>query len=357
MPPLTADALDRRLLAWTRGDAGDEALDALLLDVYRHQYAHNAPYRRWCDLREGDPTRVADWRAIPAVPQVAFKEWTLAAFDVAHAVACFESSGTTQGTPSRHHFDTLALYEAALVPPFRTFVLPDGATLPCLALVAAPETAPASSLSHMAGVVGSACCDGVRYFVEDGDLQTDAMLHACEAADGPVLIFTTAFALVHLLDACNARDVTLALPPGSRMLETGGYKGRTREIPKADLYAWAARRLGLAETHIVNEYGMAELSSQWYDTVLRETHAGRPARGRCKAGPPWVRARVLDPQTGHDVEPGEIGLLRLYDPMNRGSVCCIQTEDVGRQLPGGFEVLGRATDAELRGCSLELDTF
>lgn len=358
MRGLTTTALDERLLAWTRGAQGEDTFAGLALDVYRYQYAHNAPYRRWCDGRAGTPDVVHGWRDIPAVPQSAFKEWTLATFAVADAVARFDSSGTTQGTPSRHYLDTLTLYDAAVVAPFRHFVLPDDAELGCLALVPAPEDAPHSSLAHMAGVVGRACFGGrITFFVRDDRLDIDGVVRACDEAAASVCLFTTAFALVHLLDAMDASGRTLTLPPGSRVMETGGYKGRTRELPKAELHAWASDRFGLPQTHIVNEYGMAELSSQWYDTILADKLAGRTPEPRRKVGPPWVRARVLDPVTGEEARVGAVGIIRLYDPMNRSSVCCIQTEDLGRQLEAGFEVLGRATDAELRGCSLDLDTF
>ena len=358
MPNLTASDLDARLLAWTRGDQGADTFEALILDVYRHQYAANAAYRRWCDRYAPDPEHVDDWRDIPAVPQVAFREWTLTTFPADQAVARFDSSGTTASRPSRHYLDTLALYEAALIPPFTQYVLPDGARLPCLALVPSPAAAPHSSLSHMAGVVGRECCSGdVQYYVGNDTVDATAFCRACAEAAGLVLIFTTAFALVHVLDYMDTEQLRCTLPPGSRVMETGGYKGRTRALPQAELYAWVTDRLGVADSHIVNEYGMCELSSQWYDTTLADAAAGRAAAPRRKVGPPWVRARVMDPETGGEAADGAVGLLRLYDPMNRGSVCCVQTEDLGRRVPGAFEILGRASAAELRGCSLELDTF
>ena len=305
---MNAAQLDDRLLSWARGAQGADTFEALLLDVYRYQYEHNAAYRRWCEARESTPSHVTGWFDIPAVPQSAFKSWTLAAFDADHAVARFDSSGTTQGTPSRHYFDTLELYEAAIVPPFREFLLPDGAALPCLALLPDPAAHPHSSLAHMAGVIARECCHGrITYFISGEQVRTAEFLQHCRQADEPVLLLTTAFALVHVLDAMEADDLTLALPPGSRMMETGGYKGRTRELPKADLYSCAAARLGLEPTHIVNEYGMAELSSQWYDSILRDTHAGHAAVPRQKMGPPWVRARILNPRTGEEAQPGETG--------------------------------------------------
>ena len=106
------------------------------------------------------------------------------------------------------------------------------------------------------------------------------------------MLFTTAFALAHLMDAMEAAGERLALPPVSRAMETGGYKGRARELPKSELYARATDRLGLPTRAIVNEYGMTEMSSQFWDRTLAEPDLNEAA-ARVKLPPPWVRSRVV----------------------------------------------------------------
>lgn len=101
---------------------------------------------------------------------------------------------------------------------------------------------------------------------------------------------------------------------------------------------------------------MSELSSQYYDNVLRDRIAGRFGR-RAKVGPPWLRARFLDPASLRDVEPGQPGLLCHVDLANAGSALAVLTEDIGRSTPDGFEILGRAAGADSRGCSLALAEF
>jgi hypothetical protein len=105
-------------------------------------------------------------------------------------------------------------------------------------------------------------------------------------------------------------------------------------------------RLAIPPTHIVSEYGMSELSSQAYDRVAG--HSREPAF----RFPPWARATILSPETGKAVADGETGLVRVVDLANVGSVSAIQTEDLATRRGEGFELIGRASEAEARGCSL-----
>jgi hypothetical protein len=123
-------------------------------------------------------------------------------------------------------------------------------------------------------------------------------------------------------------------------METGGYKGRSRELPKRQLHEMISKLLGVAEPGIVTEYGMSELSSQAYE----------------QAGvfqfPPWARGRVVSPETGAEAGEGETGLLRVFDLANIWSVMAVQTEDLAARRGKGFELLGRSAESEPRGCSL-----
>jgi hypothetical protein len=168
----------------------------------------------------------------------------------------------------------------------------------------------------------------------------------------PVVLLGTAFSFVHLLDAMVARGLKLVLPAGSRVMETGGYKGRSRELPKAGLHALITERLGVPRSHIVCEYGMSELSSQAYDGVAGAAADDPPAAARAFAFPSWTRVQVVSPETGRDVAPGESGLVRIFDLANVYSVLALQTEDLAIRRATGFELIGRAVAAEPRGCSL-----
>jgi hypothetical protein len=193
---------------------------------------------------------------------------------------------------------------------------------------------------------------GSRFFVSEGELELAALLAALEGADPalPLLLGGTAFAFVHLLDALEARGAKLALGANARIMETGGFKGRSRSLPRMQLYLALEQRLGVPLERIVNQYGMTELGSQFYDSVLLD-----PAAPRRKLGPPWARVRIVDPETGGDAPGDEVGVILVADLANTGSVAVVQTADLGRRVAGGFEVLGREPGAEERGCSIAAD--
>ena len=167
----------------------------------------------------------------------------------------------------------------------------------------------------------------------------------------PLAILTTSGALIRALDALRARGRTFRLPHGSRLMDTGGDKGAPRPLSRHGLLhaVWGA--FAIPGYFAVNEYGMAELSSQYYDSALADRVAGRHAPRR-KCGPHWVRARILDPLTLAPADPGQIGLLCHVDLANAGSALAILSEDLAVAVADGFELRGRAPGADTRGCSL-----
>jgi hypothetical protein len=277
------------------------------------------------------------------VPTSAFKDFEITCFPAHEAVAEFHTSGTTSDKPGRHFFRTLELYDAAIIPNFAAHLLPDGARLPMLMLSRSPEAAPHSSLAHMLEVVSREF--GARRVYHTPEMLMADLQHA--AGDQPVFLLGTAFAFVHLFEECETRGRKFPLPAGSRAMETGGFKGRSREVAKADLYAMFERYLSIPATRVANEYGMTELSTQFYDATLR---VGR--RTDLKTVPPWARVQVINPLTGKPAALQEEGLIRVFDLANLWSTMCVQTEDLGVAVEHGLEVRRRAAGAEVRGCSL-----
>jgi hypothetical protein len=336
----------------------DEArFEAIARDLFHFQFGHCAAYRRFCIGRGVTPETLKSWRDIPAVPTGAFKELVLTSFPEAETRHVFRTSGTSTATRGALHLDTLTLYEGSLLPTFQHAVLPDlraGERAHALVLAPAAEEVPDSSLSHMFGVVLEELCDETSgFFVKHGTLEVVPLLRALESipSDGPPLLLCgTAFGFVHLLEALESLGQRLALPERTRIMETGGFKGRARERSRETLYAEIEATLGVPPSRIVNQYGMTELGSQFYDSVLVD-----PEGPRRKLAPPWTRVLIEDPTTGAEIAQGERGAIRIVDLANTGSVCAIQTADVGRAVAGGFDVLGREPDAEARGCSIAAD--
>ncbi|HJO23583.1 MAG: long-chain fatty acid--CoA ligase [Myxococcota bacterium] len=352
-------ALDERVLEWIAEPLwghDEERFDELALDLFAFQFTHCTPYGRFCTGRGHTPESVRSWREVPAIPAGAFKEVALRSFPEECAAHVFRTSGTSVERRGELHLDTLAIYEASLIVPFRRFLLPDlhaGREPLIFALTPSPAEARDSSLSHMFAVaIRELGAEGSCFFVSAGELEVDALLEALEnpPAERPLLLCGTSFAFVHLVDALSDRGARIALPEAARIMETGGFKGRSRTLPRAEFYACLEEALGVPVERIVNQYGMTELGSQFYDSALRE-----PGALRRKLAPPWTRVQTLDPTTGHEVAAGEAGTIVITDLANTGSVCTVQTADLGRRIGEGFEVLGREPGAEERGCSIAAD--
>ena len=224
-----------------------------------------------------------------------------------------------------------------------------------------PGQAPHSSLVHMFETVrentrGPEIAGAFfGHITSDGTwtIHFDAALRKLEsacAASEPLLLLGTAFSFVHLLDFLAEQHRQFALPVGSRVMETGGYKNRSRVLPKSELHGLITQRLGIAREDILCEYGMSELSSQAYDSAIEPPTAIR--HRRVFRFPPWARVQIVSPETVREVADGETGLIRIFDLANVFSVAAIQTEDLGIRHGDGFELIGRAQLAEPRGCSL-----
>ena len=342
--------------AWSRGGAGcdERQFDELVLATFRYQVECNAPYARFAAAAGYDLRRMpASWRDIPAVPASAFKDATLATFDPSRAELSFHTSGTTATETGKHYVERAALYDASLLAGFDRFVLADRPKLRYLNLVPDPRRKPHSSLGYMMGHVSVLRGDGAAdYFLHDDGVDVAgfarALGRACDEG-APVCVAGTAFAFVALLDALEAEGRRFDAPPGSRVMETGGFKGRTRAVERDELYARTSDALGIAPGEIIAEYGMTELLSQYYDAP-----DSRGAGDRIKVAPPWLRTLVVDDR-GAAVPDSTTGFLRHVDLANRSSVVAVDTEDRGYRAGAGIVLLGRNLDAPVRGCSLDAE--
>jgi hypothetical protein len=339
----------------------DDVFNAAALRVFRYQYSRNPAYAAFADRRERTPSSISHWTGIPAVPTAAFKEVPLVAGDAGDAEAVFRTSGTTHGEEKRgtHYLLDVGIYHFALIPTFTACVLPDGAELLMASLIPPSTDIPGSSLSHMVSVlVDRLGAPGSGFYATAATgidhVRLGRTLTQAQREQVPVCILGTSFAFVHWLDDLAASGDSFSLPAGSRIMDTGGYKGRSREIAEDELRGLYSRLLGVPAEYCVNEYGMTELCSQFYDSALRDHVRGRAAPRR-KLVPPWVRTRVVDPESLEPLTAGQVGLLQHFDLANAFSVAAVQTEDLGILVDDGFVLLGRASGAVPRGCSIAMD--
>jgi hypothetical protein len=363
-------------LDFIRSDANqtEKQFNGLALSLFALQFTEVIPYRKFCEARKVSPEKIQHWNEIPALPTSAFKELEISSLKPEQHTHIFHSSGTTEQIPSRHfhNADSLAIYETSLLPWFQKHFLGDWDELQeseivgpidkpgMIFLTPSPALAPNSSLVHMFETarreLGSrdslftGKLDEQKAWALDID-QTLFALRKSMCANRPVAILGTAFSFVHLLDHFAANNVRYRLAEGSRVLETGGYKGRSRSLPKAELHELITKHLGIPASHIVCEYGMSELSSQAYDSQIQNGKL-KIKNDRSFHFPPWARAQIISPETGKEVGEGETGLIRIFDLANVYSALAIQTEDLGIRRSDEFELIGRASLAGPRGCSL-----
>jgi len=337
--------------AWTREllglDLRDETKwDALTRELFAWQFAHVPAYRRLCAAHGITPQRFPSWRDLPAVPQQLFKREKLFSHKSLRPSVTYETSGTTTGEPGRQYLLDTSVYRILSVEGAQRAGFFQGA--PRLHfLVPSPADAPHSSLSAMFGFWQKAAKQPASFWMHQNRFELSAFRRTLLEqikTHRPIAICGTAFSFVHLLDAW-AELPPLRLPRGSRALETGGFKGRSREISKPELYAQLGRLFSLPDRDIWNEYGMSELSSQAYARGTRGLHEV----------PPWARVLVCDPATGREVCLGQRGLVRWIDLANIDSVLALQTLDLAERTPRGFRLIGRLSRTEPRGCSLGIE--
>jgi len=343
-------------VAFEHGRAMPEPFDSLAADLVRFQAEHVSGYRRLCEAHDVDPRAIVRAEQAPAVPTEAFRLGNVFAFDLADAQAVFRTSGTTGGPRGTHRMRALRTYDLAALAFGRAMFVCDLAG-PAVVIVIgpSPDEAPDSSLAHMCalfeGSFGGRKPPEETYFVRGGTLDLDGLRRTIgkAGAESPVLVLATSFALVRLLEALG--DEPLVLPAGSRVMQTGGFKAKSREMTPDALRRAVSRAFGVRERAVVCEYGMTELSSQFWEATLvhPEAHHG------VYVEPPWARVVPVDPETLAPVREGEVGMARIEDLANVDSAFAVLAQDQVRRVPGGFELLGRVRGAPPRGCSIGLE--
>ncbi len=294
-----------------------------------------------CSLAKSKKEHTNDWKQTPALPQKIFK--TISLLSSSKATIEFQTSGTTTGSPGIHRMRDDLLYQTATQ---HGFPWKEISPFSILSLHPNSQTAPHSSLSamidHWFKLYGDS--SSIHCF-DNGKVNSEKLWSSLQKKRGPqappLLIIGTAFSFVHLFEDWGIRR-RLKLPSNTVIMETGGYKGRSRELPKQELYRLIQNYFGVQDSQIWNEYGMCELSSQAYAQGVNGVHQT----------PPWARVIMIDPRTGKEVPIGKRGIVKWLDLANVDSSVGVQTLDFAIRHRSGFQLLGRAPQTEKRGCSL-----
>jgi hypothetical protein len=341
--------------AFEAGRSPPEPFDTLAADLARFQADHVPGYGALCTARRVDVGAIRSAAEAPAVPTDAFKVTRVFAFGPDAAAITFRTSGTTLGTRGAHLMRDVATYDAAaLACARRALALALDAPLPVLVLGPTQAESPDSSLVHMCSLLAREAGDredASNFFLRKGSIDLGSLRSRVRSLDAgvPAVVLATSFALVHLADALGGERLTL--PTGSRVMQTGGFKGRSREVPAHDLRASVASIFGVPGRAVIGEYGMTELSSQFWEMTFTDPRV----RDGVYVEPPWARVVAVDPETLAPVTDGQVGLARIEDLANVDSAFAVVTRDRVRRVPGGFELLGRAPGSPPRGCSIAVD--
>lgn len=353
---MTEAQIIEELLAFIAADGAAEAdFDRLALRLFAYQFENNAPYRRFALQRARTPRTVRSWRDIPPVPIDAFKDLTLSCRPPEEAERVFMTSGTTQGgVRGKSYHPTLAVYDRSMTANFRRRFMQGSETIRMGILFPTEETMPNSSLAHyLALAVRHFGTEDSRYLMDEAGLDIDGLcadLARAEETGEPCALLGASYGFVHLMDELERLGRRFALPEDSRVLDTGGFKGQSREMAPDEFYDRLSASLGVPRRRCINMYGMTELSTQFYDR-------GNETCPSVKSGPHWIRTRVVNPLTGEDVPRGTPGILVHCDLAHFNPATTILTEDAGMEMEDGFLLLGRADGAEAKGCSMAVEEF
>jgi phenylacetate-coenzyme A ligase PaaK-like adenylate-forming protein len=307
-------------------------LDARALELFNSQYWENALYRNFANCFDANPETVKELKQIPFLPVSFFKSEIVKTGEFIPEVI-FESSGTTGQNPARHYVRQLALYRESFVKGFE-FIYGSIGDFCILGLLPAYLERSGSSLVWMVNEwmrISNHPENG--FYLYDFEKLHEVLLKL-EKNKQRTLLIGVSFAL---LDFAEKYSIQLA---NTIVMETGGMKGRRKEITREELHKVLKQKLGVTQIH--SEYGMTELLSQAYSI---EEGIYKPV--------PWMKVLVRDEDDPLNLHDSGEGLLNIIDLANRDSCAFIATDDVVKlHKDGSFEVLGRMDNSDIRGCSL-----
>ena len=309
-----------------------DEFEAQALKVFKFQFDHNPVYRSFCDLLYRHPSDVHSIREIPFLPIQFFKSHkVLSTTETIQEI--FTSSGTTGSTTSKHHVSDLSIYETSFIKGFeQAYGAINEYTI--LALLPNYLEREGSSLVYMANAfIKKSHKPKSGFYLNNLDELKDTLIQL-EAQGEKVLLIGVSFALLDLIE-----QHTFKLN-NTMIMETGGMKGRRKELIREELHHILKTGFGVDTIH--SEYGMTELLSQAYSKGQGVFNC-----------PNWMQVLTRDPEDALSMSNKTSGGLNIIDLANINSCSFIATQDLGRvHQDGSFEVIGRFDNSDIRGCNL-----
>lgn len=313
--------------------SSSKQFEKIALKVFRFQYDNNAVYHQFCNLVNQDKQTVKSLKEIPFLPIQFFKSHDIVS-STNYPETIFTSSGTTGSITSRHLVTDLSLYEQSYRQAFSQFYgnIEDYTVL---ALLPSYLERQGSSLIHMVeDLIQLSNNSDSGFYLNDYDALVKKLIEQ-ERENKNVLLIGVTFALLDLIEKQNFKLENTII------METGGMKGRRKEMIREELHEILTKGFGVKTIH--SEYGMTELLSQAYSL----------GNGIFEC-PSWMQIHIRDTEDALTyISNGKTGGINVIDLANINSCSFIATQDLGKKYDNGsFEVLGRFDNSDIRGCNL-----
>lgn len=303
----------------------------LALETFGHQYHNVAIYKEFCDHLGKQPAKIKTLREIPFLPIEFFKSHKVLTAELPPEIV-FRSSGTTGSVRSQHFIADMGLYRESFTRGFEHFYgKPSEYCI--VAILPSYQERSDASLSFMVGaLIGQSAHPKSGFYNVH---EAGQVLELLSESRTQILLIGVTFALLDLVKK------SIKVAPNTIVMETGGMKGRRKEMVRAELHKILAKGFGVELIH--SEYGMTELLSQAYSS----------GQGLFQC-PPWMQVRIRDTEDPLSIlESGRTGGVDIIDLANQHSCAFIATQDLGKYSDNGaFEILGRFDHSDIRGCNL-----
>ena len=313
--------------------SSEEEFKEVALEIFNFQYSNNLVYRRFCDLLKVIPEQVNEVSKIPFLPIQFFKSHEILS-SKNKIEKTFTSSGTTGNETSKHYVSDLSLYEASFSKGFQHFYGEIKSHV-VLALLPSYLEREGSSLIYMVNYLIEKSGHPQSGFYSNNLSELKNILVSMDKAGKKVLLIGVSFALLDLVEKHQFKL------KNTIVMETGGMKGRRKEMIREELHKILKKGFGVDRIH--SEYGMTELLSQAYSK----------GNGVFEC-PPWMKILIRNPEDALAyLSPGKTGGMNVIDLANLNSCAFIATQDLGKQhLDGSIEIMGRFDSSDIRGCNL-----
>ena len=312
--------------------SNEKEYEALALQVFRYQYEHVSVYQEFCKHLKISKKSVQSLEDIPFLPIQFFKSHEILSNEKNHDLI-FTSSGTTGSIPSKHFVAHRKLYEKSFLKGFQHYYgNPEDWTI--LALLPSYLEREGSSLVYMVdALIRKSHASESGFYLHNLDALL-AKLKELEKKKQKTLLMGVSYALLDLIEKEKLQLQHTVV------METGGMKGKRKELVKEALHELLQEGFGVQNIH--SEYGMTELLSQAY------------SKGQSEFGcPPWMKVLTRDTDDPFSYLKGKTGGINVIDLANLYSCSFIATQDLGKILPNGnFKILGRFDESDIRGCNL-----